>query len=965
MEKGVAARQPAVTTPERQEKREFVELVHDERTLRIVHRLSLRDGKLKSLAAEVFYKLIAVGKQGSVQIDAAEMQVPEPLLAALRFEIESQRMLYGDESVPERQAFLESRRNTQEHVRQLKMRLDREYFDSTTELLTEKEKRESVLHTEVKEILVNVAREMGFQRPIELEISRDPKFNAFILSMAKEGQDFNLPSKEPLHVFVNAGLIRKFQQMFAEDGKQFTKDHLAGILGHELRHLMQPEYDLDKPGKATKDDASKRHEYDADVAGMEAADQAGYNPAAMIENFEMLRKKMKGGWKDQLGQYFSDTHPLDENRIKNLYEEYHRADRVLYSATAEYQAFSPEVFVEAKELTREELLEKLTAVRSIDGWNAILDEIEQNPRTTVRDLEVAMNFFKVHLDVRSAMAAAVRELQTGELGLREAILYSCNAKFSGKGAHFDLLGDISHARDLPKYIKDSVIGDIANEAEDDLLKEYGSSVIRAKEVTRIVDFTFEHLLMEPAEGGPFSSVDDLLNPDSDEAQKLWKVGHPNFYPREHTVAEMQQARHTLVAKMTAILLGGVEIRSHYRGEELEAKEAILAEMAKMKEVAQQPEAATSAFPKNFGDIVAAVQRRVSLSGAVPKILKPSAPMKYVPERNFEVRAYPFHGPELVDGKIQVVDDQTPLRRLTARIIRMARREFDKSLSSETLQAKLGEIVADVPEVKDWLFEKAYVAPLMSTEDEPFETIPVKTVKQLEEWEPLSQYVRALPTHERRYYAPNNSAVISYLPSTHNFRLVKQLSIMLQAQLTWRVNTASVLEIGNDVERIRVLAHSRVVAPLMGTHHYERGESVADPELKEILNHLTTPYSAKVALVSRWVKDGLRVNGEGGVSNAQFIRESKTILIEAAKAKGLPDDFFLQQFHERQDKKETWGDWLRKVMPSIFKPTEPAENVFEVKRALERVASEFFAAHFADGIQELAWVKPSTIHDFTP
>ena len=103
----------------------------------------------------------------------------------------------------------------------------------------------------------------------------------------------------------------------------------------------------------------------------------------------------------------------------------------------------------------------------------------------------------------------------------------------------------------------------------------------------------------------------------------------------------------------------------------------------------------------------------------------------------------------------------------------------------------------------------------------------------------------------------------------------------------------------------------------------------------------------------------------GKINAQFIRESKTILIEAAKAKGLPDDFFLQQFHERQDKKETWGDWLRKVMPSIFKPTEPAENVFEVKRALERVASEFFAAHFADGIQELAWVKPSTIHDFTP
>lgn len=952
MEKGALPPRPLVANPERQIERLVLELVHDERTLRIVHRLSLRDGKLKSLAHEVFYKLVAVGKQGKVQIDATELQVPEPLLVALRFEIESQRLLYGDESVPERQAFLESRRNTQEHIRKLRLRLDREYVDGTTELLTEKEKSESMLHAEVKEILVNVARELGFQRPVELEVTRDPNFGAFILTMAKEGQDYHLPSAEPVRVFVNAGLMRKFQQMFVEEGQQFTKDHLAGILGHELRHLMQPEYDLDHPGNQAKDDASKRLEYDADVAGMEAADQAGYNPMAMIENFELMRKKMNSGWKEKLAHYFSQTHPLDENRVKNLYEEYHRPDRVLYSATAEYQEFSPEVFLEAKELSREELLEKLTAVRSIAGWQAILDEIEQNPRTTLRDVEVALNFFKVHLDVRSAMAAAVRELQTGELGLREAILYSCNAQFlPGKQARFDLLVD---AGSIPIYIKENIIGDIAKEEESELLKEYGISIIDPKEVRKIVDYTYEHLLMEPVEGGPFSKVDDLFDLDSDEAQKLWKTGHAK---------QIEEARDTLIAKMTILLLRGISMNLGYSGEVLEAKEAILAEMAK----AREPEATTAAFPKNFGDIVAAVQRRVSVSGEPLNITRSPGPKKNERERVYGLSAHTFHGPELVDGQIQIEAGQTPLRRLTARLIRLARTQFDKSLSPEACHAKLGEPVADVAEVKDWLFEKAYVAPLMPSMDVPMHAIPLRTVEQLERWEPLGQYIRVLPTHERRLRAPNHAEVNAYLPETHAFQLINQLSIILKAQLTHHVAGASITEIGSNIERTRVLGHNRVLSPLMAKAHYERWHDVEHPALKEILNQMTTPYGAKVALVSRWIKEGLGVDDQGPIlgQTEQFIRESKVILIEAAKAKGLPADFFLKQFHERQDKQETWADWLRKIMPKIFKSSEPKEDWTEVKRQLERVASEFFAAHFADGAHELTHVKPATIHDFLP
>ncbi|MFA6475333.1 MAG: hypothetical protein WCV88_04005 [Patescibacteria group bacterium] len=216
--------------PKRGEQRESTELTlelsRDDRTLLILTRLMMSDTRTSELAG-VALEQLTQSTSDSTTIEFKDPTHSVEWIRALRYEIDRERLNYGDESVPERQEFLERRRPVQEATRRLRTRLQLEYKRTTTETLTEAEQRESVIYQEVGEIVANVSEAMGFRRPVLLELTRSTDMNAYVLRTEKLDEDYTVPSTEPVHVFVNIGFITQLHKMFVEQKKVFTKDHLA------------------------------------------------------------------------------------------------------------------------------------------------------------------------------------------------------------------------------------------------------------------------------------------------------------------------------------------------------------------------------------------------------------------------------------------------------------------------------------------------------------------------------------------------------------------------------------------------------------------------------------------------------------------------------------------------------------------------------------------------------------------
>lgn len=924
------------------EQRELFSISRSERTLRILHRISLRSGKLRELARNVFYVLKDTPEGGSLQVDPSYFDSTRELAAALRYEVDSERLLYGEEDVPERQEFLRNRQNTQEHIRELKLRLGREQVNAETELLNEREKRESVLYQDVNQVLQDVARELGFQRPVALEISRTPMFNAFILRMAKEGQDFSKPSAEPIHVFVNAGLIRDLDKMFQEEGMVFTKDHLAGILGHELKHLTQPEYDLDDPGSQGAE-VTQRHEYDADVGGFEAADHAGYNPRATIETYQMVAKKMGKGWQEAFNHYFQRTHPMSENRVKNLLEEYHRGDRILYSATAEYQPFSAGALDEAKNLVREELHQKLAAARSLDDWHTILDGIEHDPRATVRDMEVAMNYYKMHLDVRSAVAIAVRELRTGELGLRDAVLYTLNAYASGQPLHFDLL-EGQYEIQVPDLMLKDLLPVVSQEALSDLEQEYDPSIVHTSQIKEIVDFTYEQTLMAPLEQPTFASLEEALDPS------LW----PDQLVRRFSGKTRAEMFNFLIEQIATRILAGANAHTTFLEDDIDLKEAILKAMREVPGATAEESGpdVNEAFPKDFSGIRKALERRVSSSG-IQLGRGPDVSIKRPRSREYRLIARPFHSPVPVD---EGVAQTTPLNQLTARFLQIARSQFEIALGPERSRELTGQVIPNVPAVQDWLFKRYYHAFLFKLPDPEF---PIRSLSELREWGVLPEYVRLLPLHLRRLASPRPDQIaLRYLPGP-DYPTQSMVGQIAQGQFFDEMNTLTLKDLGDQLHRIRARRHHPVLKAIYEARGEKPGFSEqAEEELKSCYENSISLWRGKTQLVERWLAEGLKLES---VDRTTFLQESKALLVGIAREQGLPDDFFLRSFGQEKFGEESWWQMLKRALARKREREPTWQEKEHIQKQVDRLASEFFAAHFVDDAEELSLMRPGSIH----
>jgi predicted Zn-dependent protease len=164
--------------------------------------------------------------------------------------------------------------------------------------------------------------EMG-NLPWRFHLVRDRTVNAF-----------NIPGG---HVYVHTGLVEAAR----------NASELAGVMGHELSHgvsrhgteQLSKNYGLSllasvalgqNPkvyeeilaqviGGGAMASFSRNDEREADSLGLRTMSAAGYSPQGMVAMFETLlaqRKSQPG----RVQQFFS-THPLTENRIKEMREE--------------------------------------------------------------------------------------------------------------------------------------------------------------------------------------------------------------------------------------------------------------------------------------------------------------------------------------------------------------------------------------------------------------------------------------------------------------------------------------------------------------------------------------------------------------------------------------------------------------------------------------------------------------------
>jgi len=161
----------------------------------------------------------------------------------------------------------------------------------------------------------------SYDRPFEYRFAalNDDSINAFALPGG--------------YIFVTKGMLKKLS----------TEAQLAGILGHEISHvvtrdtsaLMSREIGIDlllsvvtteqtPPGVLVATDItrqilglrySRRQEQVADIGGMKYMVAAGFNPYGMVETMRMLEQEQKSRPIE-----FLSSHPSPENRIEYLME---------------------------------------------------------------------------------------------------------------------------------------------------------------------------------------------------------------------------------------------------------------------------------------------------------------------------------------------------------------------------------------------------------------------------------------------------------------------------------------------------------------------------------------------------------------------------------------------------------------------------------------------------------------------
>lgn len=953
---------PERSTIEREsrESREF-SMRNDERSLKILHRISLRPGPFQAEARRAFLFLERQKPGKSVAMKNLELGLDPEALEEIERMVCEERMLYGEETA-ERKAFREMRADVQETVREMKAQGDREYVAAMDELIPEAEKRESVLYKEANEILQNVVREMGIKRPVILEITRKTELNAFILKTEQAGGRMDDASARPLRVYVNAGMFTNMQKALAAKGQTFTRDHLAGILGHELQHLRQPRYNMDEPGKDAA--LSQRFEYDSDLVAMEAMDKAGYNPMAFIEMMNTIQK-LDGNLKGALNHYFGGTHPLSENRVKDLLGEFHRPERVFFSADVEPQPFSSSVHGEAEAWTRDRLKKRLDGAQDWMDFDVIIEDIENDPRATFADVEITMSAFKVHLEARAVLSEAAKELETGALGLRDAMLYAANARLSGKPVVLDLWKSLVEANPNPGSREDNVpwyavsmLGVLSERFPDSATHRDPAldGCLRTKVIADLVDGVYKDtfLVPETLADGPIVSLEQLYDPTDSATAAFWTTLPGNSWGNEKIPADRRAALLMLTAR--AFWLKRT-VDAHYEGDDVAAKQSILAGLMPPTE----PETSAMSPRDWLGAIGALSQRVATIEKEVAKVaIERPEWKKEKPRMNRGVYVDPFAGLPSTGADPVPGGDATQATRdrllVQNRLSALARRLFDRELSAPSAEERLGSALPDAVEAKEWTFRRATTDFLFSRDVQT--AFPVDTVAAFDSFSKVKDIFRILPTSLRRsrgYGLASDKYLkgISSVPDDYTTHIIGR---SVRAEQKMRMASFRSEDIGDRLRDIRTIANTSLLVNAMN-HGAPPGYALqmpGDESLLSLLGSSPDMETQKRELFAKWVRGGLGHGKSLHESAAEILGDRvpapRSVIDPAESALGRALRSVRAAFespHARNTASHDAADALK------------ARNK-DIAHRFAIAATNFYAAAFADNAQEIRQLRPGEI-----
>lgn len=962
----------------------------DERTLERAHEISLRPCPLQEVALQVWEQVRGTELNDRALIDLQHLAATPELARAYRRELEEERLLDGEET-GEVRAFAETREATQEHIRTLKGKYALDYERNIHEVMPEEEKAESALYRDVVEIVERLVAEMGFQRPVNVEITRAPVFNAFVLRAEAEGEQFQEKSEQPMHVFIHSGLILEAQYMFGYGGKEFTKDHLASILAHELRHLRQPKYQSDKSSHDVQE--IQRREYDADAGALEDMDRAGYNPRAFIEFHEVLMKRSKSGPIERVLETYLSNHPANEERMKELQKEFHRPDRVFFSAEKDYEQFSSGIIAEAERLTRKEFLETLQKARTIEDWHRIFDQLENDPKETLRSVEIAMSYFNVYADARLAIAAAEEEWRTGRFGLRDAMLFRMNAaaqEFAGNPPQshphtFDILHPgIQPYSKFPDYQHDMMRG-LEKQDRDELHRDFIADAFDETSVTAIAHFSMVHGIDEPLRNITFHTWEEAFDPENLDAQEFWKKMQGRNASPESQEKYFQEARAYILKRLACIFRGGVEKSFEVRGDDkINKKEALVnmlrealksprgqplgnhptpAETSRSTSTFAESENATTSFGAEgvLKKVLEAASQRVHRYTA-PSSPRPDQPGEREKRMEYNLRTAPYRRMKPCSEKMfqrdaqdtitqEEKDQWTPLQQLTARALRIARTKFEQALSAEQLQRQIGHEVPDDVFQKDWLFREYYGGHLFRQLDNDK---MADSIEDMRKFFYIPEYAHVIPFSLRsslNLYHPRDTQgaqVAQYTSHIDIGTAVKHVGDAVKFSAVEIARHRTTKTTGEDIERLRFFLHApdmqryRALAR-WGYNSYSLDSYIDSGD--------SNPQEAKRKVFMRWLKEGLPWQDAQG---------KQAILKERARAEQLPEEFYLPNFYRGAPKIQSSVERFRRLFEGSEKRharkfqanQEADDNIIAVIDALADQSALLYAALGADDREEL-------------
>ncbi|MDR1195216.1 MAG: AarF/ABC1/UbiB kinase family protein, partial [Endomicrobium sp.] len=212
--------------------------------------------------------------------------------------------------------------------KEIPVKVPDEIIEDDSKELTDEEKKKLADYRDTKKEIIN---EIYGENPYpELEKEIKEIFERLLDAMVKMGKIKEQDKKEYELVFYdtsefNAYAIKTTKSVFFTSavivrlykhfGGRLSKDHIAGILGHELQHTIQKNKKIKSSSSRQGDD--KKKEYNSDLEALYIMDNAGFNPKALSEVMNYFAESNQRPYAAAVASLV-DPHPTSKDRLEMI-----------------------------------------------------------------------------------------------------------------------------------------------------------------------------------------------------------------------------------------------------------------------------------------------------------------------------------------------------------------------------------------------------------------------------------------------------------------------------------------------------------------------------------------------------------------------------------------------------------------------------------------------------------------------